>query len=261
MNKYLCTHINVWMCINCSFTVIRFSPQLAWPVYRLIKSDRRIMTQTNTHTPLYPPPYTHTKAGIEKTSSTAKQIHKNVCMCVSVCMFVATTSINKNCLYSFSLPLSLSLLRSLYMFSPFKRCTRPKTGSIAWFSVCTICGASQHSGIFPSFSSPPLRSRFWCMLCVRFFVFSLAQHVFATTWPLLTVGRRRYEGALRQTSRVLRFSRMPQAHPSMFQLRHWPNCCPIDDVIADADRGVCRRHIQRLFLAALGFFPALHLHN
>lgn len=79
------------------------------------------------------------------------------------------------------------------LFSPFKRCTHPKTGSIAWFSVCTICGASQHNGIFPSLPSPPLRRRFF-MLCVRFFVFSLALHVFATTWPLLTVGRRRYDG-------------------------------------------------------------------
>lgn len=153
------------MCINCSITVIRFSPQLAWPVYRLIKSDRRIMTHAPPST--LPPPQTHTKAGIEKTSSTAKQIHKNVCMCVSACMFVATTSINKNCLFSFS----PSLLRSLYMlFSPFKRCTRPKTGSIAWFSVCTIYAEPANIAAYFLPSLRPLFAAAFDVLCVRFFV-------------------------------------------------------------------------------------------
>lgn len=248
------------MCINCSITVIRFSPQLAWPVYRLIKSDRRIMTQTNTRTPLYPPPNTHTKAGIEKTSSTAKQIHKNVCMCVSVCMFVATTSINKNCLYSFSLPLSLLRSHSM-LFSPFKRCTRPKTGSIAWFSVCTICGASQHSGIFPPFSSPPLRSRFWCVLCVRFFV-----------CPLLSCAARfrHYVALVDCGSAALRGGVTANITCSAF-FAHAPSP-PVDVPVAPLTqllpnwRRHCRRRQGRLLpsytafiFSCFGFFPSFAL--
>lgn len=179
-------------------------------------------------------------------------------MCVSVCMFVATTSINKNCLYSFSL--SLSLLRSLYMlFSPFKRCTRPKTGSIAWFSVCTICGASQHSGIFPSFSSPPLRSRFWCVLCVRFFVFSLAQHVFATTWPLLTVGRRRYDGGVTANITCSAFFAHAPSPPVDVPV------APLTQLLPNWRRH-CRRRQGRLLpsytafiFSCFGFFPSFAL--
>lgn len=182
-------------------------------------------------------------------------------MCVSVCMFVATTSINKNCLYSFSLPLSLYCALSTCC-SLLLRDAHAQKQAASRDSLYVQYAEPANIAAYFLPSLRPLFAAAFDVCCVSASLCSLLRSTFS---PLrgpcwLWVGGVT-TGALRQTSRVLRFTRMPQAHPSMFQLRHWPNCCPIDDVIADADRGVCRRHIQRLFLAALGFFPALHLHN
>lgn len=183
-------------------------------------------------------------------------------MCVSVCMFVATTSINKNCLYSFSLPLSLSLLRSLYMFSPFKRCTRPKTGSIAWFSVCTIYAEPAN---IAAYFLPSLRPLFaaafdvCCVsasLCVRF---SLAQHVFATTWPLLTVGRRRYDGGVTANITCSAFFAHAPSPPVDVPV------APLTQLLPNWRRH-CRRRQGRLLpsytafiFSCFGFFPSFAL--
>lgn len=137
-------------------------------------------------------------------------------MCVSVCMFVATTSINKNCLYSLSLPISYALSTCSLLLRDAHAQKQAASRDSLYVQYAEPANIAAY--FLPSLR--PLFAAAFDVLCVRFFVFSLAQHVFATTWSLLTVGRWRYEGALRQTSRVLRFSRMPQAHPSMFQLRH-----------------------------------------
>lgn len=116
-------------------------------------------------------------------------------MCVSVCMFVATTSINKNCLYSFSLPLSLYCALSTCC-SLLLRDAHAQKQAASRDSLYVQYAEPANIAAYFLPSLRPLFAAAFDVLCVRFFVFSLAQHVFATTWPLLTVGRRRYDGGV-----------------------------------------------------------------
>lgn len=140
---------------------------------------------------------------------------------------------------SLSVALSPSPTRSLLLWDAH---AQNQTASRDSLYVCIVQYASQHSGIFPS---PPLFAHALCvvrpLLCVllrcTFWRYSRLIH---GDVGLVDCG----PGLWNIT--CFRISRMPQSQ-TMPHLRHWPNCCPVDDVIAAASDAVIL-FILRLFL-------------